>query len=464
MKRIKSLFLAFLCFAMIAATGCDQSTTPDTPSEDAAVSSDDSQQDETSLRLYLVRHGQTYSNVKEICIASSGSAPLTQTGRLNAYYAGQGLAEENLSFLATYCSPLNRTYETASYLLAGLGAEMPITVQDNIGDIVWGDMELGYPEDFEALTGLDPQDYANLCGNANDADFVSPVPGAETTYEFVQRFEEGLQSIVDDHKGETGNILVASHSTIGFYATKFTGEDPYGVPNTSVTIVDYKDGEFTLVEAGITSYMEEGQAKYEALKDLEIYLVTTPQTLMQEHDLVEGAVYTRLVDAGVAAAERLPSVVGDVPVAIYNSSLGRSREALQYAYPDMEAITVEDDNLNELFLGYWEAERVANLQANEAGDYAKLKSSNDILTLTARDGGGEAPAVAAQRLSMVLDEIAMKYQASEGKVVVFTHPYILKCYLNTEFPEYQVPLSDASQALKLSYKNEVFTIEDMTEV
>lgn len=463
MKKMKRLFLAFLCAAMVAASGCSQTAQPDTPTEDT-VSSEAAQQDETNLRLYLVRHGQTYSNVKEICIASSGSAPLTQAGRLNAYYAGQGLAQENLSFLATYCSPLNRTYETASYLLAGLGAEMPITVQDQIGDIVWGDMELGYPEDFEALTGLDPKDYANLCGNANDADFVSPVPGAETTYEFVQRFEEGLQSIVDDHKGETGNILVASHSTIGFYATKFTGEDPYGVPNTSVTIVDYKDGEFTLVEAGITSYMEDGQACYEALKDLEIYLVTTPQTLMQEHDLVEGAIYTRLVDAGVAAAERLPSVIGDTPVAIYNSSLGRSREALQYAYPDMGAITVEDDNLNELFLGYWEAERVENLQANEAEDYAKLISSNQILTLAARDGGGEAPAVAAQRLSTVIDEIATKYQASEGKVVVFTHPYILKAYLNTQFPEYEVPLSSASQALKLSYKNEVFTIEDMVEV
>jgi len=234
MKRVKCLVLVFLCLLVsINAIACNQ--TENNASQKSENSADE-QQAETNLRFYLVRHGQTYSNVKEICIASSGSAPLTQTGRLNAYYAGRGLAQENLDFLATYCSPLNRTYETAQYLLAGLDIEMPVTVESNLGDIVWGDMELAYPDDFETLTGFDPSDYANLCGNANDPDFVSPVANAETTYEFVQRFEEGLKNIAEQHEGETGNILVASHSTIGFYATKFTGEDPYGVPNTSVTM------------------------------------------------------------------------------------------------------------------------------------------------------------------------------------------------------------------------------------
>lgn len=462
MKRVKCLVLVFLCLLIsITAIACNQ--TDDNASQQSENSTDEKQV-ETNLRFYLVRHGQTYSNVKEICIASSGSAPLTQTGRLNAYYAGRGLAQENLDFLATYCSPLNRTYETAQYLLEGLDIEMPVTVESNLGDIVWGDMELAYPEDFETLTGFDPSDYANLCGNANDPDFVSPVANAETTYEFVQRFEEGLKNIVEEHEGETGNILVASHSTIGFYATKFTGEDPYGVPNTSVTIVEYKDGEFSLVEAGMTSYMEEGQAEYEALNELEIYLVTSPQTLMQEHNLVEGVAYTHLVDAGIAAAERLPQVVKDEPIAIYSSDLGRSREAREYAYPDLDSIVVEDDRLNELFLGYWEAEKISNLEGNEAEDYALLKSSNGILTFKARDGGGEEPLNAGERLNMALQDIAAEYQASEGKVVVFTHPYILKCFLNANYPDYEVPLSDAAQVLKLTYKSEEFTIEDMSEL
>lgn len=204
------------------------------PVEDTGETVENTATDEqsTSLRFYLVRHGQTYTNAKDVSIASAGSAPLTDKGRIDAFYAGMGIAEEGTEFLATYCSPLNRTRETAEYLLAGLGVDMPITVEPNVKDINRGVSEAFHPEEFVEHYGVDGEDFVYYMGLADDATFEVPVEGAESTCEFVQRFESGLQNIVAQHEGETGNILVAAHSTIGFYATKFTGEDPHGVPNT----------------------------------------------------------------------------------------------------------------------------------------------------------------------------------------------------------------------------------------
>lgn len=53
------------------------------------------------------------------------------------------------------------------------------------------------------------------------------------------------------------------------------------------------------------------------------------------------------------------------------------------------------------------------------------------------------------------------YQASEGKIVMFTHPYIVKCYLNKHFPDYEVPLSTNSQIVKLTFKNNEFSLISM---
>lgn len=467
MKDFKRILSAALCFLMLitttACTSPSETGTQDTTGGESVTDST-STSESTHLRFYLVRHGQTYTNIKEMSIASAGSAPLTDKGRAYAYYAGMGLAQENTDFLATYCSPLNRTHETAEYVLAGLGVDMPITVENNVRDINWGVMEAAYPEEYEEQYGYEGNDYNYYLGTADDADFVSPVEGAETTYEFAERFEEGLRNIASQHEGESGNILVAAHSTIGFYVTKFTGEDPHGVPNTSVTLVDYVDGEFTLVEEGITSYMENGEAAYADLAPLEIYLTTTPQTILQSRGLIEGGIDTNLTTAGEESAAKIADIVGDTPIAVYSSDQGRSRAARAIAYPALESSVVETSDLNDLFLGYWEGEKISVLQETAAADLALLQSSNSILQLTPREGEGEYPMFASARLSSVLDEIAFEHQSSEGKVVVFTHPYIVKCYLNTFFPEYEVPVSDNAQVLKLTYKDNAFQIIEMTDI
>lgn len=61
---------------------------------------------------------------------------------------------------------------------------------------------------------------------------------------------------------------------------------------------------------------------------------------------------------------------------------------LTAAYPDAESSVIEDERLNDLFLGSWECEKISTLQETQPADLALLQSSNFILQLTERDGKG----------------------------------------------------------------------------
>lgn len=198
MKDMKRFLSVFLCALMlIGATSCTASQ-PESSVTESQTSSEQSEQS-TTLRFYLVRHGQTYTNMKELSIASVGSAPLTEKGRSYAYYAGLGLKEENTEFMAAYCSPLNRTYETATYILAGMGVDMNITVEPNVIDVNAGEMEATYPEAYVDCFGREVSDFSYFFGTIDEPDYVSPIEGAETTYELAERFEQGLRNIAAKH-------------------------------------------------------------------------------------------------------------------------------------------------------------------------------------------------------------------------------------------------------------------------
>lgn len=100
MKRIKTKFL-LLFYIIISITSTSALATSDSD----------------ALYFYLVRHGQTYSNIKEMTIGGGGNAQLTTKGRYDARSLGLGL--EDVDFIAGYSSTLGRAHETASNILTG---------------------------------------------------------------------------------------------------------------------------------------------------------------------------------------------------------------------------------------------------------------------------------------------------------------------------------------------------------
>ena len=61
-----------------------------------------------------------------------------------------------------------------------------------------------------------------------------------------------------------GNALVVSHGmTIGTFVYLINRMQPHGLGNGSVTIVDYEDGQFSVVSIGDMSYREVGAKELE---------------------------------------------------------------------------------------------------------------------------------------------------------------------------------------------------------
>ncbi|MEU2438011.1 histidine phosphatase family protein [Streptomyces rubradiris] len=89
------------------------------------------------MRLLLVRHGQTPSNVDGLLDTAVPGPGLTPLGRAQAAALPGALAEEDID--ALYASTLVRTQQTAAPLAAARGLE--VLVRDGIRELSAGDLE-----------------------------------------------------------------------------------------------------------------------------------------------------------------------------------------------------------------------------------------------------------------------------------------------------------------------------------
>lgn len=200
--------------------------------------------------IYMVRHGRTYANEQGLLMGGEGNAELTPEAVDQAKAVGQALSD--VSFDHAYTSTLGRTIDTASYLLEGAKQDDVARQQiRDLDDISWGDAEGYTRQQFMEENNLD--EFPDAFGDTDDADFVSPIH-AETKYHFYQRFNNGMQQIIDDIKpGE--NVLVVAHSSMQFWLEKqFPEVQGQDIANLSVTVIKVNHGKKELVEYNQVMY------------------------------------------------------------------------------------------------------------------------------------------------------------------------------------------------------------------
>lgn len=196
------------------------------------------------LFIYLIRHGQTYSNEQGLLVGGGGNYDLTEKGIRDAIDVGTSLSE--VPFRAVYCSTLGRTYDTAKYILYGAGQEdLDIVQMEGLKDISWGDAEGYTVEGFMKEQQL--TEFPDAFGSADDANFISPI-NAETKYDFCNRFQKTLLQIAKDNEEAGGNILVVAHSSMTFWLQQqFPDKVKGDLDNTSITILRYQNGVWKLL-------------------------------------------------------------------------------------------------------------------------------------------------------------------------------------------------------------------------
>lgn len=144
------------------------------------------------MRLLLLRHGQTESNVIGALDTAIPGAPLTELGERQATAVPAGLPAIDSITVST----LLRTQQTAAPLAASRGL-VPAIV-DGVKEIQAGALEM--KSDHHSQGEYNATAYAWALG-----DLDLRMPGGETGHEFFDRFDAAITAL----SGETA--LVVSH-------------------------------------------------------------------------------------------------------------------------------------------------------------------------------------------------------------------------------------------------------------
>ena len=200
--------------------------------------------------LYLIRHGESISNVHKT-FTGQQDAPLTDLGRRQAdaisrYFLG-------IHIDRIYASDLSRAFDTAVPL--SKVSRVPIEKNPALREINGGKWEY---EKFTELTDLYPEDYARW-----RYDLANARPtGGESIQEICKRVCDAVDEIANAHPEET--VVIATHAVPirVMLSSWLTGgveqiDKTAWVPNASITKVEYKDGKYTPLEIGITAHLED---------------------------------------------------------------------------------------------------------------------------------------------------------------------------------------------------------------
>lgn len=204
------------------------------------------------MKIYFIRHGETVWNTLKIFQGSSNS-PLTEKGREQAKKLGEKL--KDTEFTNFYSSPLGRTIETSKLIIGD--RDIKIEFIDEFKEISVGRME-GVPrEEFEREF---PGQFHNFFFNPKDYD---PAPyGGESFPQLIERVEKGLKKITENHKKDDVVVVITHGMTLKaiFKVIKNISLEELGevaVPkNTSLSIVDYTDGKYSIDLFSDVSHLE----------------------------------------------------------------------------------------------------------------------------------------------------------------------------------------------------------------
>lgn len=181
-----------------------------------------------TLRVYLVRHGQAFSNLDPTPdLPPEKLDHLTELGQRQADRTGKALAGGGVSLVLT--SPASRARETAARVASTIGAPAP-TVEPRLRPFALGQDKNGKPLDWDERIAHWKSGY-------------DPTPtGGESMEQMGDRVAELVSSLAKE-RGDRSVVLVAHGEVIGAYVghlrrTPPSQRYPPDIANASITVVD----------------------------------------------------------------------------------------------------------------------------------------------------------------------------------------------------------------------------------
>jgi broad specificity phosphatase PhoE len=201
-----------------------------------------------SLRLYLLRHGETTCSRSGI-FCGALDPELTAEGALMA--EDFAATYRTLPWEALYVSPMRRTIATAKPLCAAAGLSMEL--RDGLKELAYGEWEGRTAEDAR---GSFADDYVRWLAEPS---WNAPT-GGETGAHVAGRASSVVEEILNRHRD--GNVLVVSHkATVRLILCSLLGidlgryRDRLDAPAASVSVVRFGEHGPMLERLGDRSHM-----------------------------------------------------------------------------------------------------------------------------------------------------------------------------------------------------------------
>ena len=201
--------------------------------------------DKRTLKLYIVRHGETEWNVIKR-FQGQLNTPLTEKGIKKLKETGKNL--ENVLFEEVYTSELERTVNSAEIILnenrGYKNKKMELKKLAELNEAYFGVWQgLKYEEVFLKY----PEEANNYFYNVKN--YKAENVKAENLKDALERFLRGINKILDSHK--SGNILVVTHGTVFEMFINYVGnssifdiDERTLMGNGDYKIFSYEDGKF----------------------------------------------------------------------------------------------------------------------------------------------------------------------------------------------------------------------------
>ena len=201
--------------------------------------------DKETLKLYIVRHGETEWNVIKR-FQGQLNTPLTEKGMEKLRKTGKKL--ENVLFDEVYTSELGRTVASAEIILnenrGYRNKKLELKKLAELNEVYFGVWQgLTYEEVFLKY----PEEANNYFYNVKN--YKAENVEAENLKDALERFLKGINKILDSH--ESGNILVVTHGTVLEMFMNYVANDSIFdidertlMGNGDYKVFSYKDGKF----------------------------------------------------------------------------------------------------------------------------------------------------------------------------------------------------------------------------
>lgn len=184
------------------------------------------------MRLILLRHGQTPSNVSGVLDTAPPGPGLTDLGRRQAAAVPDALSAQSVD--AIFASNQLRAQQTAAPLADARRLEM--AVLPGLREIAAGDLEMAGDADSVHR-------YIGTLISWLDGDLARRIPGGPNGFQMLERFDAAIDDIVREVGGSGSAVAVSHGAAIRVWATSrgVGGPDPgldRHLDNTGAVVLD----------------------------------------------------------------------------------------------------------------------------------------------------------------------------------------------------------------------------------